>query len=97
MGVLHTIGWTTLDGEKNCIELVVPLENVCYAIAHTDSSGGPTTLLSMRQINPTLGGETIHVDVPVQEMSKILHRHSVDPSRKFWTHSLKPEKKVKKE
>lgn len=89
MGTLRTLAFTILNDERTCVEVVVPLENVQYAMDYSErNSGDRTSLLSFKQYDPEKGGETLHVDLPIEQIERILHRNGQDPSRRFRTHGI---------
>lgn len=88
MGTLRTLAWTIVNNERTCREVVVDLKNVTNVVAHTEPSGGKTCLLVLRSDQPSEGSETVHVDLPIDQMEIIVHRHSVDPTRMFKTHGI---------
>lgn len=89
MGTLRTLAFTILNDERTCVEVVVPLENVQYAMSFTErNSGDRTSLLSFKQYDPEMEGETLHVDLHIEQMEVILHKNGINPSKIFRTHGL---------
>ena len=81
MATLKTLGWTTTNGKKSCNTLVIPLPKINFIQAHDDGEGkGDTCLVSISDTG------SLHVDIPLKQMRKILDEHHRDPTRNFDTH-----------
>jgi hypothetical protein len=76
MATLRTIGWTQLEGERVCKELVIPLKKITFAQEHD----GDTCLV---QVSARCG---LWIDVPIRQMRQILNEHHKDPNKDFDTH-----------
>ena len=84
MGSLRTLGWSHIGGQQELREMVIKLSEVTHAVEFDDR----TSLLSLKPDNPDFGSSMIHVDIPIEQVERILHRHELDPTRKQRTHGI---------
>ena len=83
MGSLRTFGWTNMNDKEEIREMVVCLSKVTHAVEFDDR----TSLLSLEMVND-VGSSMIRVDLSIQQMEQILHRHEQNPSKKQRTHGI---------
>ena len=86
MATLKTMGWINWTddprhkrAERVCKELVIPLHKI-QCVADHDNGKGKTCLVAVN------GENAYHIDVPIDEMRKILDEHHKNPSKNFDTH-----------
>ncbi len=95
MGTLRTLSFAYLNNQARYLEVVVDLNNIKCAIAHTkDDNSDTTSLLAFKSDNHIENGDTIEVDIPIDQMERILYQHSINPKRRFHTHGIGYNKKM---
>ena len=76
MATLRTIGWSYLDDQKVCKEMVIPLKNINFVQEHDHDT-------CLVQVSDSCG---LHIDVPLKQMRQILNEHAKEPFKEFDTH-----------
>lgn len=79
-GMLKSIVFMGISGEKVCREVVIDFDRILYAVEHKDESGGRTCLVALTE------KMSLHLDVPLERIEKILRLHKRYPNRTFNTH-----------
>jgi len=95
-GTLKTMGWATHNGIKTTKEILVDLDKIICVAKCDDDIKGDTCLISVTD------SMALHIDIPLDQMRKILDEHKKHPYKNFDTHSFpedfdeKPKKSQKR-
>ena len=76
MAILKTISWISCNGEQVCKETLVPMDNILFVTDYADG----TCLIQVSDKS------SVHADIPLKQMHRILKEHDIDPDRDFDTH-----------